>query len=119
MIFYAYVKHSDSERYLSVESGNVTVNNKWDIWHFIRNNDTSYTIEWKRLGWYLNAEADGNSDWTNVNITGSKGGNTQNGIFMVVMAIMFLCRKAQIVESWILKTAVQDLGRIFKYLVTI
>ena len=75
--FYAYVKHSDSERYLSVESGNVTVNNKWDIWHFIRNNDTSYTIEWKRLGWYLNAEADGNSDWTNVNITGSKGGNTQ------------------------------------------
>ena len=75
--FYAYVKHAGSERHLAVNLGNVRVTYIGDIWHFTRNNDGSYTIEYRRDGRYLNAEADGNSDWTNVNVTESKGANTQ------------------------------------------
>lgn len=75
--FYAYVKHAGSERYLSIQTRNVVVSDIQGIWHFTRNNDGSYTIEYERKGQYLNAEADGNSDWANVNVTENKGANTQ------------------------------------------
>lgn len=72
--FYAYVKHTYSERYLTVHNRNVTVDDKHDIWHFKKNADSSYTIEWGIYGVYLNAES---SDAFNVNIVETRKTNEQ------------------------------------------